>query len=107
MPESVTGVDEPAIPARFALHRSMPNPLRSGTAIAYDVPVNGARVKLTVYDVAGRRVRTLVDGPQTAGRKSATWDGRDDRGTIVGSGVYYCRLEAPGYEQSIKITVLR
>lgn len=60
-----------------------------------------------MYDVAGRRVRALVDGPQTVGRKSATWDGRDDRGNVVGSGVYYCRLEAPGYEQSIKLTVLR
>ena len=107
LPESVTGVDEPAIPARFALHRSMPNPLRSGAEIAYDVPADGGEVRLTVYDVAGRRVRMLVDGPQTAGRKSATWDGRDDRGNAVGSGVYYCRLEAPGCEQSIKITVLR
>ncbi|MEA3409820.1 MAG: FlgD immunoglobulin-like domain containing protein, partial [Candidatus Eisenbacteria bacterium] len=106
-PESVTGVVEPAIPARFALHRSVPNPLRSGTAIAYDVPASGGEVRLTVYDVAGRRVRTLVDGPQTVGRMSATWDGRDDRGNVVGSGVYYCRLEAPGCEQSIKITVLR
>jgi len=106
-PESVTGVDDPGAPARFALHRSAPNPLRSGTVIAYDVPVHGGEVRLTVYNVAGRRVRALVDGPQTAGRKSATWDGRDDRGNAVGSGVYYCRLEASGYEQSIKITVLR
>jgi flagellar hook assembly protein FlgD len=85
----------------------VPNPLRSGTEIAYDVPVDGARVRLTVFDVAGRRVRILADGPQTAGSRSAAWDGRDDRGNAVGSGVYYCRLEAPGYEQSIKITVLR
>jgi hypothetical protein len=106
-PESITGVDEPAMPARFALYRSVPNPLRSGTEIAYDVPADGGEVTLTVYNVAGRRVRTLVDGPQTPGRKSATWDGRDDRGNVVGSGVYYCRLEATGYEQSIKITVLR
>ena len=106
-PESITGVDESAVPARFALYRSVPNPLRSGTVIAYDVPADGGEVTLTVYNVAGRRVRTLVDGPQTAGTKSAAWDGRDDRGVVVGSGVYYCRLEAPGYEQSIKITVLR
>ena len=106
-PELVTGVDDPKTPAQFALYRSVPNPLRSGTEIAYDVPLDGGEVRLTVYDVAGRRVRTLADGPQTAGRKSATWDGRDDRGNIVGSGVYYCRLEAPGYEQNIKITVLR
>jgi hypothetical protein len=106
-PGSITGVDEPETPERFALHRNVPNPLRSGTEIAYDVPVDGGEVRLTVYDVAGRRVRVLVDGPQMAGRKSATWDGRDDRGNAVGSGVYYCQLKAPGFEESIKMTVLR
>jgi hypothetical protein len=106
-PESITGVDEPEVPARFALYRNVPNPFRSGTMIAYDVPAEGGEVELAIYDVAGRCVRTLVGGPQTAGRKSISWDGRDDGGRAVGSGVYYCRLKAPGFEERIKITLLR
>ncbi|MCK4408803.1 MAG: hypothetical protein KAW67_01880, partial [Candidatus Eisenbacteria sp.] len=106
-PESTTGANEPEVPVRFALYRSAPNPLCSGTVIAYDVPADGGEVTLRVYDIAGRRVRTLVDRPQTVGRKTARWDGRDDRGEVVGSGVYYCRLEALGCKQNIKIAVLR
>jgi hypothetical protein len=106
-PESITGVDEPANPARFALHRNVPNPFRSGTTIAYDVPAGGGAVELAVYDVAGRLVRTLVDGLATPGTRSISWDGRDGGGRAVGSGVYYCRLAAPGFEESIKIVLLR
>jgi hypothetical protein len=106
-PESITGMEDLEIPERLALHRNVPNPFRLGTLVSYDVPSGGGEVELVVYDVAGRLVRTLVAGPQTPGRKSVSWDGRDDVGRTVGSGVYYCRLKAPGFEESIKITVLR
>jgi hypothetical protein len=106
-PETATGVDEPSFPARFALYQSAPNPLRSGTVIAYDVPRGGGEVSLAVYDVAGRRVRALVEGIQRPGAHNVSWDGRDERGIDVASGVYYCRLNAPGCERTIKITVLR
>jgi hypothetical protein len=106
-PETLTGVDAPAVPARFALYRSTPNPLSSCTEIAYDVPAEGGEISLAIYDASGRLVRTLADGLQTAGSKRVLWDGRDDGGRAVGSGVYYCRLEAPGIEQRIKIVVLR
>jgi flagellar hook assembly protein FlgD len=51
-------------------------------------------VTLSVFDVAGRRVRTLVDGWMRAGPHSSRWDGRDDGGRAVASGVYFARLEA-------------
>jgi flagellar hook assembly protein FlgD len=64
-------------------------------------------VTLVVFDVGGRRVRKLVEGPQPAGRKAATWDGRDEKGLDVASGVYYARLTAPGYESTVKMILLR
>jgi len=60
-----------------------------------------------VYNVAGRHVRTLVNGEVDAGYHSAMWDGRDDRGVEVGSGVYFCRMEAEGFEGSTKMVLLK
>ena len=64
-------------------------------------------VRLEVYDLAGRHVRTLVDGPVQAGWQTARWDGRTDGGTRVASGVYFCRLEARTRELSRKVVVLK
>ena len=63
--------------------------------------------RLEVYDVAGRRVRTLVDGQVDAGWLAVRWDGRSDRGERVASGVYFCRLEAGGSSVSRKVVVLK
>jgi flagellar hook assembly protein FlgD len=60
------------------------------------VPPVGGAVRLRVYDVGGRLVRTLVDGAQTAGQKTAIWNGRDNQGRGVASEVYFYRLQAPG-----------
>jgi len=102
-----TGVDDDGVPVTYALRQNLPNPFRGGTSVRYDVPVDGAAVRLEVYDVTGRRVRTLFDGPRSAGSWAAVWDGRDERGARCGSGVYYCRLSADGHEKNIKMTLLR
>ena len=57
---------------------------------------------LRIYDVSGRLIRTLVDEPQTAGEKTVTWNGRDTQGRSVASGVYFYRLQAPGYEKTLR-----
>jgi flagellar hook assembly protein FlgD len=64
-------------------------------------------VELAVYDVLGRRVRTLVAGDLQPRRYTRFWDGRDDSGTRVGSGVYFYRLKADGFEQVRKVTWVR
>jgi hypothetical protein len=76
----------------FALAQNSPNPFRSGTTIGFSLPVD-QRVSLRVFNVEGRLVRTLVDGPMTAGRAAVVWDGRDERGHRLSSGVYFYRLE--------------
>jgi hypothetical protein len=106
-PESTTGTDEGPTPRAFALHQNAPNPFNPQTVIRYDVPVPGGKVNLTVYDVSGRLVRTLVDAVQPAGRHSVRWDGRNGHGLSVVSGVYFCRMTAPGFAEQRKMVILR
>lgn len=80
--------------ALFGLERPTPNPATGTSAIAFGLPAAG-RVRLGVYDVRGRLVRTLIDGPIEAGRHDRTWDGVDARGIRARSGIYFYRLEAP------------
>jgi hypothetical protein len=84
---SVGGAPFEGIPAAYELGQNYPNPFNPVTTIRYGVPVAG-RVLLDVYDIAGRRIRTLVDGDTPAGYHSVEWDGRNDAGVGVASGVY-------------------
>ena len=97
----------PDVPTRFALHGNAPNPFNPTTRIRYDVPAGGAQLTLRVYDVGGRLIRTLVDGFVGAGAQSELWDGRDDAGTSVASGVYFARLNAASFSQSEKMLLLK
>jgi hypothetical protein len=76
----------------LTLDQNRPNPFNPATEITYSVDRDG-RVRLAVYDVGGRLIRTLVDRPMPAGTHSADWDGRDDGGRAVASGVYFYRLQ--------------
>jgi hypothetical protein len=97
---------EPAAdPAETVLFRSRPNPFHHETVIAYSLAAAGP-IKLTIFDIAGRAVRTLADGQQTAGRHSLVWDGRSDAGQMVSSGFYFCRLQADGEISQNKMIVL-
>jgi hypothetical protein len=94
-------------PEEFRLYAGAPNPFGSATVIRYDLPRDD-RVRLTVYDVAGKAVRTLVDLPlQQAGQHTATWDGSDDAGAPVAPGVYFYRLETSRYSATERMTLLR
>jgi len=81
------------MPAAFALYANVPNPFNPSTTIKYDLP-RQAEVKLEIFDMLGRRVRTLVNQHQTAGRHAIAWDGRNEQGQVVASGVYIYQLRA-------------
>jgi hypothetical protein len=91
---------------RTALGGAYPNPLNPATRITYTIGVPG-RVTLRIFDVRGRVVRTLVEGSLGTGEHAAFWDGKDDQGRPVGSGVFSYLLEAPGFKGSDKIVILR
>lgn len=87
--------------------RNYPNPFRPKTSVHYDVPVRGD-VDLAIYDVAGRRVRTLVAGePHAPGGYGLSWDGRNDQGGPVAGGVYFARVEVAGETASSKMVLLK
>jgi hypothetical protein len=94
-------------PRTYALYPNVPNPFNPTTFIRYDVPESGAKVSIRIYDVIGRLVKTLVEGVQTVGSKSVTWDGRDNGGRAVASGVYFYRLDAPGYTKTHKMVLMK
>jgi predicted lipoprotein with Yx(FWY)xxD motif len=105
-PSSVTGADSPAVPKAFALYQNAPNPFNPTTTIGFDLE-RPAHVKLTVYNVKGEAVATLLNAQMTAGRKEISWTARDDRGMSVASGIYFYRLEAGPFTKTRKMVLLR
>jgi hypothetical protein len=105
-PPGIAQEENNPLPLVFALSQPFPNPSASGALIRYALP-RPAQVELRIYDVAGTLVRRLVDGVQTAGYRSARWDGSDDRGRTVAPGVYYCRFKADDFLAAQKLVVRR
>ena len=100
------GLSSEGVPVAFKLVQNAPNPFNPVTKVAYHVP-SASRVTIRVFDVTGRLVTTLVDGVVEPGRHAAVWNGRNDAGESVGSGVYFCTMEAPDFHDSRKMTLLK
>jgi hypothetical protein len=106
------GRSDPAVsmasqrPAAFRLGDAVPNPFNPRTTIFYELP-EASVVSLAIYDVTGRVVRTLVDGAQPEGRRSVEWDGTNDDGRPVESGIYFYVMRAGGYESQRRITLVK
>jgi hypothetical protein len=100
-----TGVGDDA--HAFGLRPANPNPFTGSTSINYAVPTGGGFVEVDVYDVTGRHVRTLLSKPMPAGDGVCEWDGLDDRGQRVSSGIYFARLDIDGLTASGKLVVLK
>ncbi|MCK4775399.1 MAG: T9SS type A sorting domain-containing protein, partial [Candidatus Krumholzibacteria bacterium] len=103
---TATGITERVTPKHISLAQNVPNPFNPSTTISIGLP-SAASVTLSVYDVNGRRVASLVDGPVPAGFRSFTWQGRDNNGHRVSSGVYFYRLELPGVVDTRKMVLLK
>jgi hypothetical protein len=97
---------ENTLPTGFAVSPSYPNPFNPSTTIRYELP-EVARARLLVFDILGRKIRTLVDEQQEGGRYQAVWDARNDAGLSVGSGVYVFRFEAGDFSASGKMLLVR
>jgi len=86
---------------------SFPNPSNPATSIVFSVADPGGRVSIRVFDLSGRMVRTLMNRPMAPGAYTLRWDGTNDQGAEVASGVYFCRMEAPGFTDERKLTLLK
>ncbi len=102
----VAETDPANLPQSFVLEQNYPNPFNPATTIAYELP-RRAHVTLSVYNILGRKLRTLVNVDQTAGRHVAYWDGRDAYGRAAASGIYFYRLEAGYFVQTRKMVLLK
>jgi len=102
-----TGTDQqPAAPRAYGLAQNFPNPFNPSTTIRYDMKDKG-RVSVKIYNVAGELVRTLVESVKNAGSYSIAWDGRNNVGTDVASGIYFCKMETTDFRQTRKMVVLK
>ena len=109
VPSIASGVDEDqtdAIPRNWALHQNYPNPFNPTTAIAFDLP-RREHVILTVHNVLGQEVATLLDQEMPAGHHETTWAGTDDVSHQVASGVYFYRLATDNHADCKKMILLR
>ena len=104
-PATGAGVPD-ELPVIFALKQNWPNPFMGTTMLHFDIPKD-VDVRLEVFDVRGRLVRSLVDRALPAGRYDIGWDGRDSQGRRVASGVYYYRIEAGQWSATKSMVVVR
>jgi hypothetical protein len=105
-PNDVTGDEAPETPPASYLSQNYPNPFNPSTTIRFGLRVR-APVSLRIYDAAGRLVRVLVEEPRDAGRYSEDWNGLDNAGRAVASGMYFYKLKAGMFEETRKMVLLR
>jgi hypothetical protein len=101
----ITDADNPSVPERFALGQNYPNPFNPVTTIPFEI-AKRQQVTLRVYDVSGKLVRTLVDNVLSPDSYSVRWNGRNDLGADVISGVYFYRLDAGGDFSAVRKLIL-
>ena len=100
--------ESPSLPVAFSLEGNAPNPFNPSTTIHYSVPDGGAvPLSLKVFDLRGAPVRTLVATVRRPGQYTVFWDGHDDYGRPAASGVYFYRLQAPGFTATRKMVLLK
>ena len=99
-------IETESVPTSYHLGAAYPNPFNPATTISYHLP-EAAHVSLSVYNVAGQLVATLVDGKRPAGAHQIRWDSRDATGLPVPSGLYFYRIETENFRQTRKMTLLK
>jgi hypothetical protein len=104
----VTAVEEnqPLVPSGYVLEQNYPNPFNPTTQILFSLP-NNERLTLTIYNLIGQKITELVNGIMSAGSHVVTWNGRDSRGLQLPSGVYFYRLESPGFTAAKRMLMLK
>ncbi|MCB9513079.1 MAG: T9SS type A sorting domain-containing protein [Candidatus Latescibacteria bacterium] len=102
----LTDTPDGPVPVALRLDQNQPNPFNPKTVIRYALPSAGD-ANLSVYDASGRHLRVLIDGPQAAGQNEVVWDGKDDAGNTLPSGVYFYSLRSAEAQQTRKMLLLK
>ena len=93
-------------PTKYSLNNNYPNPFNPVTTLRYDLSENGL-VNITIYDMLGREVKTLINQTQDAGYKSVIWDATNDYGKPVSAGIYLYQIQAGEYISTKKMVLLK
>ena len=101
-----TNGESSVLPETYSLGQNYPNPFNPSTSVEFSLP-EGGLVSLCIYNVLGQKVRTLADGFYASGTHSVTWNGYDDGGSSVSSGVYFYRIEASSFIETRKMILLK
>ena len=99
-------IDDSFIPNIFVFHQNYPNPFNPITLLEYDLPKDEL-VNITIYDMKGRMIKTLINGLKTAGYKSVQWNATNDRNETVSAGVYLYSIQAGEFRQTKKMVLLK
>jgi flagellar hook assembly protein FlgD len=94
------------LPVKFVLNDNYPNPFNPQTNISFTVPSSG-NINLTVYNITGQRVATLVDGYQHSGEHNVQWNGLDQNGNQVSSGIYFYSLKTDASSMTKSMVLLK
>ena len=94
------------LPSKFGLHQNYPNPFNPVTNLSYDLPED-AIVNITIYDMMGKVVATLVDGSQSAGFKTLQWNATNQGGMPISAGLYIYTIQAGEFNQTKKMILLK
>ena len=106
--KSAVALSAVSLPAQFALFQNDPNPFNPSTTISYAIPEGkSVLTSLEIYNARGQLVKTLVSGMKGPGRYVASWNGRDDHGRAVSSGVYFYRIKAGDFVKTRKMLLLK
>jgi hypothetical protein len=98
--------DELGVPDVFALHQNYPNPFNPVTTIRFDIPQE-SHVRMDVYNVLGQRVRTLMNGTMQPGFHAVSWDGTNDMGKPLASGMYIYRIQSSKFTSVKKLVLMK
>ena len=105
--DAMAPVEDSPVATPYKLQQNVPNPFNPSTSISFVMPDGGGQVALRIYDVSGRLVRTLIDGFESAGTRKVEWNGQDDQGQSMASGIYYYRMTGPSFSEKKKMVLLR
>ena len=104
--EALANDDDETLPSVFAIHQNFPNPFNPYTNISYDLPKDNFTT-ISIYNLMGKHVKTLIDQEQSAGYKTLRWDAKNQNGNNVSAGVYIYQIKSGPYLSSKKMVLLK
>ncbi len=102
---SSIGENDPAVITSFKLYNNFPNPFNPSTRLRFDAPKNGGSLELVIYDVLGKKIKTLYSG--VGGQITREWNGKNESGNSMPSGIYFAVLKTKDFSQSVKMLLVK